>query len=62
MPSRFWIFAAFALLYGIVETMNGNWATLYMSQSLGASGTAASLALTAVLGDGHRRAGLVCRH
>jgi len=46
LPRRFWIFAAFALLYGIVETMNGNWATLYMTQSLGASTTAASIALT----------------
>jgi fucose permease len=50
LPSRFWIFAAFALLYGIVETMNGNWASLYMSQSLGASAAAASFALTAFWG------------
>ena len=50
LPSRFWIFAAFALLYGIVETMNGNWATLYMSQSLGATAAAASFALTAFWG------------
>jgi fucose permease len=47
IPSRFWVFAAFAVCYGIVETMNGNWATLYMTQSLGASTAAASLALTA---------------
>jgi fucose permease len=46
LPSRFWIFAAFALLYGITETMNGNWSSLYMSQDIGASTTAASLALT----------------
>ncbi len=25
-PARFWMFAAFAVLYGICETMNGNWA------------------------------------
>jgi fucose permease len=50
LPPRFWIFAAFALLYGIVETMNGNWATLYMTQSLGASVTAASFALMAFWG------------
>ncbi|MCA9952829.1 MAG: MFS transporter [Anaerolineales bacterium] len=49
-PSRFWIFAAFALLYGIVETLNGNWATLYMSSDLGASTAVASLALTAFWG------------
>ena len=47
LPSRFWVFAAFALLYGIVETTNGNWATLYMTSDLGASTTQASIALTA---------------
>jgi fucose permease len=46
LPPRFWFFAAFALLYGIVETMNGNWATLYMTGNLGASATTASIALT----------------
>ena len=50
IPPQFWIFAAFAVCYGIVETMNGNWATVYMSQTLGASATAASLALTAFWG------------
>jgi fucose permease len=46
LPPVFWTFAAFALLYGICETINGNWAGLYMTQSLGATATAASLALT----------------
>jgi fucose permease len=46
LPARFWIFAAFALLYGVAETMNGNWSSLYMSQDIGASATTASLALT----------------
>jgi fucose permease len=46
VPASFWVFAGFALLYGIVETMNGNWATLYMTQDLGASAALASLALT----------------
>ncbi len=46
MPARFWAYAAFALLYGICETMNANWSTIYMSASLGASTTLASLALT----------------
>jgi MFS family permease len=46
-PARFWVFAAFALLYGVVETMNGNWATLYMTADVGTSSTTASLALTA---------------
>ena len=50
LPGRFWVFAAFALLYGIVETMNGNWATLYMTKSLGASTTSASVALTVFWG------------
>jgi MFS family permease len=50
MSSRFWVFAAFAALYGIVETMNGNWATLYMANDLGAPTTVASLALTAFWG------------
>jgi MFS family permease len=50
LPRRFWIFAAFALLYGIVETMNGNWATLYMTKTLGASTTAGSVALAAFWG------------
>jgi predicted MFS family arabinose efflux permease len=46
MPARFWIYAAFALVYGICETMNANWATVYMSKGLGASATLASTALT----------------
>jgi fucose permease len=50
IPPQFWVFAAFAVCYGIVETMNGNWATVYMTQSLGASAAVASLALTAFWG------------
>ena len=46
IPSRFWLYAVFAVLYGVCETMNGNWAPLDMKQ-LGASTTMASLALTA---------------
>lgn len=45
-PARFWIFAAFALLYGVCETMNGNWAVPYMTKHFGASAFIASLALT----------------
>jgi len=44
-PARFWIFAAFALLYGACETMNGNWAVPYMTKHFGASAAIASLAL-----------------
>ena len=46
IPARFWLFAAFALLYGICETMNGNWSQSDMTSSLGASTTQAALALT----------------
>src|SRR5215831_5711071 len=45
VPTRFWLFAAFAVLYGICETMNGNWSQLDMTTRLGASATQASLAL-----------------
>ncbi len=45
LPPRFWLFASFAVLYGICETMNGNWSETLMSH-LGASATTASLALT----------------
>ncbi len=44
-PSRFWIFATFALLYGVCETMNGNWAVPYLTKHFGASAFMASLAL-----------------
>ena len=47
IPRLFWVFAAFAVLYGISETMNGNWATLDMTKHLGSSTTMASIALTA---------------
>jgi hypothetical protein len=49
IPARFWAFAAFAVLYGVCETVNGNWAQLDM-KDLGASTAAASLALTAFWG------------
>lgn len=45
-PGRFWIFAAFALLYGVCETMSGNWASPYMAEHVGASPTLAAFALT----------------
>jgi predicted MFS family arabinose efflux permease len=44
--SQFRMFAAFALLYGVVETLNGNWSIIYLSHTLGASAALASLALT----------------
>ncbi len=50
IPMRFWLFAAFAVLYGICETMNGNWAQLDMTTRVGASATQASIALAAFWG------------
>jgi MFS family permease len=45
VPARFWFFAAFAVLYGICETMNGNWSQLDMTTRVGSSATQASFAL-----------------
>jgi MFS family permease len=45
-PQRFWIFSGFILLYGICETMNGNWASLYMRKHFGSSAAISSLALS----------------
>ena len=50
MPSRTWLYVGFALLYGIVETINGNWATVYVESDVGASASAATLALAAFWG------------
>ena len=47
IPTRFWVYAGFALLYGVCETVNGNWSQLDMTSHLGATATEASLALTA---------------
>ncbi len=45
LPAGFWVFAAFAVLYGFCETMNGNWSQLDLT-SLGLRSATASLALT----------------
>jgi MFS family permease len=47
IPLRFWAYGLFAVLYGICETVNGNWSQLDMTRELGASTTVASIALTA---------------
>lgn len=44
IPARFWLYASFAILYGISETMNGNWAQVTMSH-LGGSNITAAIAL-----------------
>jgi fucose permease len=50
IPARFWLYAAFITLYGICETMSGNWSQLEMTRQLGASATQAALALAAFWG------------
>jgi MFS family permease len=50
LPARFGIFASMALLYGVCETMNGNWAVPDLTRQLGASAFMASLALAAFWG------------
>ena len=50
LPPRFWVFAAFTLLYGVCETLNGNWAALYMKAHFGADQSLSSLALTCFWG------------
>jgi hypothetical protein len=45
VPPGFWLFGTFAFLYGICETMNGNWSQLDLT-SLGIGSSTASLALT----------------
>lgn len=50
IPRLFWVFAAFAVLYGFCETMNGNWSQLDMTKDLHATATEASFALTAFWG------------
>ena len=37
IPRRFWVYAGLAVLYGICETVNGNWSQLDMTSELGAS-------------------------
>lgn len=43
---KFWLFCGFALGYGAVETLNGNWAILYMKGVLNSSASLAAIALT----------------
>ncbi|MFM8831442.1 MAG: MFS transporter [Spartobacteria bacterium] len=46
LPAAFPAFAAAAFLYGFCETINGNWASILMSNTLGTPAASASLALT----------------
>jgi len=47
LPPRFWLYAAAVFLYGIVETLNGNWAIFYLSSERGMSVQSASFTLAA---------------
>ncbi len=46
LPGRFWVWIAFALLYGICETLFGNWGTVYLHQQRGLPDATANLALS----------------
>ena len=45
LPGRFWFYAAAVLLYGIAETLNGNWSGSYLTGERGISIRGASFAL-----------------
>jgi FHS family glucose/mannose:H+ symporter-like MFS transporter len=47
LPGRFWLYAAAVLLYGVAETLCGNWAALYLSIERDVRAQEASFALTA---------------
>ncbi len=47
LPARFWAYAAAATLYGLAETLCGNWSTLYLTTERGVPAARAALALTA---------------
>ncbi len=47
LPPGFWLFAAAVLLYGIAETLCGNWSGPYLTGDRGVSVQGASLSLTA---------------
>jgi fucose permease len=47
LPTLFWLYATAVLLYGLVETLSGNWATLYLSTQRHIPAQTAAFALTA---------------
>src|SRR5499427_7363614 len=47
LARRFWLYAAAAFLYGMLETLNGNWAVPYLSTERGVSAQGATVALAA---------------
>jgi MFS transporter, FHS family, glucose/mannose:H+ symporter len=50
LPRRFWLYAAAAFLYGILETLNGNWAIVYLNTERGVSAQGAATALATFWG------------
>ncbi len=51
LPARFWLFGALALLYGVIETMSGNWAGTLVNHTPDGTAVEASVALTAFWGS-----------
>lgn len=49
-PAFAYIFLVYAFLYGVIETLNGNWISIYMSKHLDASINIQALALTSFWG------------
>lgn len=47
LPTRFWVYGTAVLLYGIVETLTGNWTALYLTIERQVSPDNAAFALTA---------------
>jgi MFS transporter, FHS family, glucose/mannose:H+ symporter len=47
LPERFWLYAAAVFVYGILETLNGNWAMLYLTGERSVSARGAAFALAA---------------
>ena len=47
LPGRFWLYAAAVFVYGIAETLNGNWGMLYLTTERGVSASGAAFALAA---------------
>ena len=47
LPRRFWLYAAAVFVYGILETLNGNWAILYLTSERGVSARGAAFGLAA---------------
>jgi hypothetical protein len=47
LPGRFWLFATAVLLYGVAETLNGNWSGPYLTRERGLSAESASFTLMA---------------